>query len=136
MTSMFSTSLDSIADKKVIHISSYYRTASDWIELTNEQEILLVKNPLPEGKRRKAGTLELEDIPQPPTDELFAEEMDALNAEYDKNMAILATKYNIAVARDGSQETEKVESARAEISTLDAQYESDQLAILNKYYGA
>lgn len=66
----------------------------------------------------------------------FTEEMSELNAEYDKNMAILANKYNIAVARDGSQETAKVESARAEISTLDAQYESDQLAILNKYYGA
>ena len=74
-------------------------------------------------------------IKQKTTDELFAEEMDALNSEYDVNMAILANKYNIAVARDGSQETVKVESARAEITTLDAQYESDQLAIFNKYYG-
>lgn len=81
---------------------------------------------------------EFQAIVNPPKSngELFAEEMDALNAEYDKNMAILANKYNIAVARDGSQETAKVESARAEISALDAQYESDQLAILNKYYGA
>lgn len=69
-------------------------------------------------------------------DELFAEEMDKLNAEYDANMQLLVNKYNIAVARDGSQETAKVESARAEISALDTQYESDQLAILNKYYGA
>ena len=81
---------------------------------------------------------ELQAIVNPPksNDELFNEEMAALNTEYDKNMTILANKYNIAVARDGSQETAKVESARAEISTLDAQYESDQLAILNKYYGA
>lgn len=73
---------------------------------------------------------------QKSNDELFNEEMDGLNVEYDKNMSILANKYNIAVARDGSQETAKVESARAEISTLDEQYESDQLAIFNKYYGA
>ena len=81
---------------------------------------------------------EFQAIVNPPksNDELFAQEMDALNSEYDKNMAILANKYNIAVARDGSQETAKVESARAEISALDTQYESDQLAILNKYYGA
>lgn len=81
---------------------------------------------------------EYQAIVNPPktSDMLFTEEMEELNSEYDKNMAILATKYNIAVARDGSQETAKVESARAEISTLDEQYESDQLAIINKYYGA
>lgn len=81
---------------------------------------------------------EFQAIVNPPKtdDELFTEEMDQLNSEYDENMLILANKYNIAVARDGSQETVKVESARAEISTLDAQYELDQLAIINKYYGA
>lgn len=81
---------------------------------------------------------EFQAIVNPPKseDELFNEEIIALNDEYDKNMSILANKYNIAVARDGSQETAKVESARAEISTLDEQYESDQLAIFNKYYGA
>jgi hypothetical protein len=133
---VFSKELDLIVDKKIAKFSAYLSSFSDWVELTEEQENLFFKNPPPDGKKRKAGTIELEDIPPKPTDELFDEEMDALNAEYDKHMEILANKYSIAVARDGSQETPKVKSARAEISTLDAQYESDQLAILNKYYGA
>lgn len=124
------------------------------IELPNEQQLFYSKDgskwqPSKDGSRwaseKCEGYLykhltwdEREAIVNPPksNDELFAEELTALNTEYDKNMAILANKYNIAVARDGSQETAKVESARAEISALDAQYESDQLAIFNKYYGA
>lgn len=121
-------------------------------ELKNEQQLFsskdgLIWTPHLDGKPRSdIGDWihqnltfdEFQAIFNPPksADELFNEEMNALNNEYDKNMAILANKYNIAVARDGSQETAKVESARAEISTLDAQYESDQLAISNKYYGA
>lgn len=86
---------------------------------------------------RVATDEEVEAILNPPksTDELFTEEMVSLNAEYDKNMAILANKYNVAVARDGSSETAKVASARAEIAALDEQYDIDQLAIFNKYYG-
>lgn len=123
-------------------------------ELPNEQQLFYSKDGVswqsslngaqcPEEKcegylHKHLSWVEFQAIVNPPksNDELFAEEMDALNAEYDKNMAILANKYNIAVARDGYQETVKVESARAEISALDTQYESDQLAIFNKYYGA
>lgn len=81
---------------------------------------------------------EFQAIVNPPksTDELFSEDMKSLNIEYDKNMAILANKYNVAVARDGSSETAKVASARAEIAALDEQYDLDQLAIFDKYYGA
>lgn len=121
-------------------------------DLPNEQQLFssedgLIWTPQVDGKPRddiddwlhqNLTWDEFQNIINPPktSDELFTEEMDALNSEYDKNMAILANKYNIAVARDGSQETAKVESARAEISALDTQYESDQLAIFNKYYGA
>lgn len=121
-------------------------------ELPNEQQLFSSKDggvwiPHLDGKPRtdigdwlhqNMTWIEYQTIVNPPksNDELFTEEMNALNTDYDKNMLILANKYNIAVARDGSQETAKVESARAEISTLDAQYDADQLAILNKYYGA
>ena len=81
---------------------------------------------------------EFQLIVNPPktNDELFAEEMDELNANYDKAMSLLANEYNVAVARDGSVETEKVASVRAKITALDSQYETDQLAIINKYFGA
>ena len=81
---------------------------------------------------------EFQVILNPPktNDELFAEEMDELNANYDKAMSLLANEYNVAVARDGSVETEKVASVRAKITALDSQYETDQLAIINKYFGA
>ena len=123
-------------------------------ELPNEQQLFYSKDgsswqssldgtQWPEEKcqgylHKHLSWVEFQAIVNPPksSDELFTEEMDSLNAEYDRNMAILANKYNIAVARDGSQETAKVESARAEILDLDTQYESDQLAIFNKYYGA
>jgi len=81
---------------------------------------------------------EFQTIANPPktNDELFVEEMDALNANYDKAMSLLANEYNVAAARDGSVETEKVASVRAKITALDSQYETDQLAIINKYFGA
>lgn len=74
--------------------------------------------------------------PPKSTDELFTEEMAELNAEYDKNMSVLANRYNIAIARDGSSETAKVASIRTEISELDNQYDLDQIAVFEKHYGA
>ena len=70
------------------------------------------------------------------TGELFSKEMSSLNEEYDKNTQNLSLKFLNAASRDGSQEATKVASVRAEIAALDAQYESDKLAIINKYYGA
>ncbi|CAM0044872.1 tail fiber assembly protein [Vibrio phage K460] len=73
--------------------------------------------------------------PLPPNDELFNSEMSALNASYDKAMNDLSIEYNVAMARDGSTETEKVTTIRAKITALDVKYEADQAAILNKYFG-
>ncbi len=74
--------------------------------------------------------------PPPTQEELFNSEMDALNTEHDKAMTNLSVEYNVAVARDGSTETEKVTAIRAKITALDGKYETDQTAIINKYFGA
>jgi len=81
---------------------------------------------------------EFQAIVNPPksNDELFAEEMDALNDKHYQDVLDATNSYNIAKARDGSTETEKVIAARAKLADIDAQYEVDQLAIINKYYGA
>jgi hypothetical protein len=63
-------------------------------------------------------------------------DMCALNEKHYADILDATNKYNIAKARDGSTETDKVVSARAEITSIDSQYETDQLSIINKYYGA
>ncbi|WAX23105.1 hypothetical protein pA_gene0064 [Vibrio phage 13VT501A] len=68
--------------------------------------------------------------------ELFAEEMTSLNDKHYQDVLDATNSYNIAKARDGSTETEKVIAARAKLADIDTQYEVDQLAIINKYYGA
>lgn len=123
---------DALVEERILHMYS----VESKVMLTEDQANILYYNAIPEGKRRKPGTLELEDIPQPSADELFTEEIEALNANYDKAMLLLANEYHVAIARDGSVETEKVASVRANITALDSQYETDQLAIINKYYGA
>lgn len=65
----------------------------------------------------------------------FKSEMDAVNSKYDKDVIDASNAYNVAVARDGSTETEKVTEARALIADLDNKYDADQLAIINKYCG-
>lgn len=79
--------------------------------------------------------VEFQDIVNPTksNDELFSEEMEQLNNQYDIDMLVLANEYNIAVARDASTETEKVLTARAKIDALDAKYESDQASLIEKY---
>lgn len=65
----------------------------------------------------------------------FNGEIEAINIEYDRSMTLLANEYNVAIARDGSVETEKVLTVRTKISDLDSKYEIDQLAIITKYFG-
>ena len=57
---------DSLVESKTL---SFYKI-EEKEELTQEQADLFYYNPLPEGKRRKAGTLELEDTPLPTTEEI------------------------------------------------------------------
>jgi hypothetical protein len=68
-------------------------------------------------------------------DKAFNGDISKLNSDYDYNMKSLASEYNIAIARDGSVESEIVDAIRSEISDLDSQYEADQLAIITKYFG-
>jgi hypothetical protein len=74
--------------------------------------------------------------PPKSNDELFSKEMEELNFKYDSEMLKLSNEYVIAVARDASTESEKVLSVRSSIDNLDAQYEADQAALIQKYYGA
>ena len=74
--------------------------------------------------------------PAKSNDELFNDELDALNKNHEKSSGELVKRHAQAVARDGSTETEKVIAIRAELSALDLQYESDQAALIAKYYGA
>lgn len=80
---------------------------------------------------------EVESIlnPTQSTEELFEQEIAALNIKHYKDVLEATNQYNIAVARDGSTEGEKVIAARANLADIDAQFELDQLAIINKYYG-
>lgn len=66
----------------------------------------------------------------------FNAEMNALNKKHYQDVLSATNQYNIAVARDGSTESDKVTTALAILADLDAQFELDQLAIINKYYGA
>lgn len=83
----------------------------------------------------EGGFPKVREIPPKSTDELFEEEMAKLNEDYDAGMLSLANEYNIAVARDGSVETEKVTAVRAKIGAMDNQYEIDQISLFNKYFG-
>lgn len=65
----------------------------------------------------------------------FEQEIAALNTKHYKDVLEATNQSNIAVARDGSTEGEKVIAARANLADIDAQFELDQLAIINKYYG-
>lgn len=65
----------------------------------------------------------------------FEHEIAALNTKHYLDVLSATNQYNIAVARDGSTEGEKVAAARAALADLDAQYELDQLNIANKYFG-
>lgn len=66
----------------------------------------------------------------------FDEEIQALNLKHYQDVLNATNQYNVAVARDGSTEGDKVIAARAILADLDAQFELDQLAIIDKYYGA
>lgn len=66
----------------------------------------------------------------------FNAEMNALNEKHYQDVLSATNQYNIAVARDGSTESDKVATARANLADIDAQFELDQLAIITKYYGA
>lgn len=66
----------------------------------------------------------------------FSAEMNALNEKHYQDVLNATNQYNVAVARDGSTEGDKVVAARAILSDLDVQFELDQLAIIDKYYGA
>ena len=84
----------------------------------------------------ESGLPQIREIPLKSNDELFQIEMSTLNDKHYQDVLDATNSYNIAKARDGSTETEKVIAARAKISDIDTQYEVDQLAIINKYYGA
>ena len=66
----------------------------------------------------------------------FNAEMNTLNEKHYQDVLSATNQYNIAVARDGSTESDKVSAARANLADIDAQFELDQLAIIDKYHGA
>lgn len=73
--------------------------------------------------------------PEPSIEEKFQAEMDALNSSYEREQLKLANEYSIAIARDGSVESEKVQAARDKINELDLQFQANQQALIDKYYG-
>jgi hypothetical protein len=71
----------------------------------------------------------------PDVEAQFNQEIAALNTRHYRDVLEATNQYNIAVARDGSTEGQKVAAARATLDEIDAQFELDQLAVINKYYG-
>lgn len=138
MDILFSPSLDSFSSLKIISISSYLSSIDDWEECEDELLSMFYYKTLevPEGKRRKVGTLELEDIPPKSTDELFSEEMNAINNRYKSDTKAAIEKVSSAIGWDGATEGTKVANARAELYQLKENYDTQPLAIINKYYGA
>lgn len=61
----YSTSLDKFASKREIGVIPSFKRVSDWQEITQEQaDLFYYGTTMPESKRRKPSTLELEDIPE------------------------------------------------------------------------
>lgn len=75
-------------------------------------------------------------IKQKSTDELFTEEMAALNAKYEADTQKAINKVVSAISWNGTAESVKVANAKAELAQLKTNYDTQSLAIINKYYGA
>lgn len=75
------------------------------------------------------------DEPPVPIDEQFQAEMDALNAQYEKDTEKAVKKVAHAVAWDGVTETTKIENARAELAQLKQNYDAQSANLISQYYG-
>lgn len=106
------------------------------ISLTEKHEHM--GNIIHDGKRRVKHTYPFvfEDIPPKSTDELFTEEMNAINDRYKSGTKAAIEKVSSAIGWDGATESTKVANARAELYQLKENYDTQSLAIINKYYGA
>lgn len=114
----------------------YKKLPEDLIEISNEEHKIYWMSRPPQGKVLAVGyPFKFVDIPKKDNDELFNEEMDKLNKQYDKDMLVLVNEYNIAVVRDASEVEEKALAARVKVDNLDAKYDSDQAKLIQKYYG-
>lgn len=82
---------DCIVEERVLHLYSFESKT----ELTDDQLSSLYYESLPEGKRRKSGTLELEDIPQPSSDELAIENLATSKVTRDSALSDVVTVFNV-----------------------------------------
>lgn len=110
----------------------------DCVKITLIEKHEHMGNVVYKGKYRVKHTYPFvfKDIPALTNEELFDSAMRELNENHDKKMLSLCESYSIAIARDGSTETEKVKSIRAKIISLDDKYEKDQAELIDKFFGA
>lgn len=87
------------------------------------------------AREMTAEEFELFKNPPKSNDELFAEEMNAINNRYKSDTKLAIEKVSSAIGWDGATESTKVANARAELYQLKENYDTQSLAIINKYYG-
>lgn len=82
MRILYSSKLDVLISEKIKRNIPIYSHIKDWQRVTKEQaDLFYYGTTMPEGKRRKAGTLELEDIPPPTSEEICQQCKDSLAAK-------------------------------------------------------
>lgn len=115
----------------------YKSLPSDLVSITKEDHDTYWLSKPPQGKALAVGyPFSFVDLPKRNNEDLFKDEMRVLNENHYQDVLEATNQYNIAVARDGSTEGDKVAVARAILADIDAKHELDQLAIIEKYYGA
>lgn len=127
--------LNDAIQSEAVYLARRIATPKEAVLLTDNQVEMFVNGGMPAGKRRKAGTLELEDIPQPSISQLFSEEFKALKKEYDKDVQVLNAAFASAAMVDGPSQVDKQSSIRAQYNTRKAEYDAAVAALRTKYYG-
>lgn len=106
---LFSPSLDSLHEKDLIPLSATLRDVVDWVECSDYEADTFYFNPMQEGKRRKKGKLELEDLPA--FEETNQNKIDNVEARQTSRMirqAILGDKESIEMLKSIEDEIKEL----------------------------
>lgn len=100
---------------------------SSLVKLNEDQIDWFINGNIASGKRRKPGTLELEDIPQPTKSQRILER----RAKYQKEVNALMGPATMAVILYGELEPVRKAAIKSQYEALTAQLQIDIIAINN-----
>lgn len=118
----YSKHLDTFAEGKIISISPLFQSITDWIPVTKEQADLFYRGTtMPEGKRRKVGTLEIEDVPLESLSAIKSRKIDeirkACGSEIDSGFEIDALNLGYDVHyRTNRDDQERIRNAKDNVN--------------------